>query len=101
MATYFRILSISILLMTLTIAVRTITIKTKLFALAELVSVCLLLLAAISSHSFSEMTRMNLEKSVVHGFYHKLLIPRPTDLSRLNETRLLLQKSTADMLMLR
>ncbi len=52
------------------------SIKNKLFALAGLVSVCLLILAAISSHSFS-------------------------NISTLNETRLLLQKSTTDMLMLR
>ncbi len=52
------------------------SIKTKLYAVAMLVFVCLVVLAFLSSHSYSKMTR-------------------------LNETRLLVEKSVADMLMLR
>ncbi len=52
------------------------TIKSKLYALATFIFVCLLSLAALSNYSFSRTTR-------------------------LNNTRLLLQKSTTDMLMLR
>ncbi|MFK5947174.1 MAG: methyl-accepting chemotaxis protein [Methylococcales bacterium] len=52
------------------------SIKSKLYALATFIFVCLLSLAALSNYSFSRTTR-------------------------LNNTRLLLQKSTTDMLMLR